>query len=479
MINVRFSHPITVEGVEYHINQIVSLSDGLARRLRVAGFVQYTSQPVPPQPPVSGLNLEALLVGIADHGDVFSTLDIDPLIGTHAFDVIEPVTLTIADPPADIAPVVTLMIRSGATKVTWPAGVVFDLGEPTDDLTTVTLVRLRGEWVAPGGGSGGGEPAVPDTTPPTAVTGLVVTPNAEGTAATVAYNAATDAETTPKYRYRLYPNGTTAPAWPTSGAQYNLAVLSALTGLTPGTVYRLDVQAYSQGGSSAAATTTFTTPLPPGWHAFDTLTAAEIGADRSATTLDVTTTGGRTFHWENGYAAAVDVLGGYLRGPRNNADTGGGFPNNDGPTGDFAIEFDYTGLGDAGNGYLSSLGMNIGQPVGSLNIFAENDWRGDGTLAISISNTYDTQPVLTPGPGQTLRADGRSVAVGGSSGRMRFERIGQIVHVYRNGVLLLSADNSTANYGGNPNLLTVPGKFLGINAKNLLGLSNIVWETYT
>lgn len=313
---------------------------------------------------------------------------------------------------------------------------------------------------------------VPDSTPPTTVTGLVATGGEAQIA--VNWNDATDAESDVSYGYR---------AWLTSAGSSGAWLVTNTSDATitdlPAGDYTVQVYATSAGGSSPIVSATATVVPVPGWNTYDTLTAAQIGADGDrGTTVDIATTGGRTFRWES-TGGTVSVLDGYLRGPRDNQQTYGYFVAN-GPMGDYAVEFDYNALGDAGNGYLSSINWAADQEAaGSSEFTLESDWRGDGTLAVSIGATFGTQPVITPGPGQTLRTNGISVALGGSSGRLRFEKTGQILSVYRNDTLLLSADHTNCVYSGNPNTLVVPGGFNNVRAKNLAGISNIEWEVYS
>ncbi len=93
----------------------------------------------------------------------------------------------------------------------------------------------------------GGVPEVPDSTPPTAVTGLAIDSTAE-TSLSFSWSAATDTENAVHYRWRTTPSGGSPSAW----TETDLTTATA-TDLAPGTSYTVEVYAYSAGGSSAVA----------------------------------------------------------------------------------------------------------------------------------------------------------------------------------------------------------------------------------
>lgn len=194
-----------------------------------------------------------LIYGITEHGDISGDVTFAGPKPSHRFNAAGPTTITLAGYEEGM--VATLICFDGADNVTIA-------GLPDVELvdgTAWTAELAHDVWVT--GGGGGGTPAVPDTTPPTAVTDLAAAPGSDGHSVTLTFSAATDAESTVKYRARVYPTGGTAPAWPTSGPLFGITGSPVVvTGLNGGTAYTAELHAYSNGGASATDSATFTTP---------------------------------------------------------------------------------------------------------------------------------------------------------------------------------------------------------------------------
>lgn len=227
--------------------------------------------------PALGAQLAARIDGYVDHGNVSGAQTFDGPTGSHWFDATGATTITL-DGFAE-GQVVTLICFSGAEDVT-----IVGAGETElADGTAWSAMLARGTWV---GGGGGGEPVVPDSTPPSAVTGLTATGGEAQVSAS--WSAATDAESPVHYRWRVWlTSGGATGDWTSTDS-----TTFTKTGLSAG-AYTVQVYAYSQGGASATASATATATTPAGWSTI--ITDDFTGTDAALLTGRTTTTGGRTW----------------------------------------------------------------------------------------------------------------------------------------------------------------------------------------
>lgn len=234
--------------------------------------------------------LAAQVSGYTDHGDISGAVTFTGPTGSHWFTATGPTTITLdgyAEPD-----VVTLICFGGAADVA--VNGLPDLA--LADGTAWTAQRARGVWVT---GGGTGAPATPDATPPTAVTGLDATGGSRQVTAT--WSAATDAESSVSYRWRVWPtSGGAAGDWTST-----TATSFTKSGLASGD-YTVEVYAYSHGGASATATDTATVTAPLVVDFLDTFTRAN-GSLSAAPTPN---TGG---NWA-GSTAAPTITSGALVG---------------------------------------------------------------------------------------------------------------------------------------------------------------------
>lgn len=201
--------------------------------------------------PSMAAQLAGRIDGYEDHDDVTGAVTFDGPVAAHWFDATGPTTITLDG--YDEGQVVTLICFTGAANVT-----VNNAGDVAlTDGTAWSATLARGVWVA---GGGGGEPAVPDSTPPTAITDLT----ADGSDGQIVldWSASTDSESPVHYRYRVFltASGSTGVPWINTDAS-----TATIPGLDPG-AYTAQAYAYSQGGSTAFDTVT-TNVVPPseGW----------------------------------------------------------------------------------------------------------------------------------------------------------------------------------------------------------------------
>lgn len=222
--------------------------------------------------PSLGAQLADRIDGYVDHGNIYGGVTFSGPTGSHWFDATAPTTITLDG--FQEGQVVTLICFSGAEDVT-----INDAGDTTlVDGTAWSAILARGAWI---GGGGGGEPAVPDTTPPTNVTGLTAT-GGEGQV-TFNWNAATDTESPVKYGYRVWlTSGGATGAYTTRTSVGPVTV----TGLSAGN-YTVQVYSFSNGGNTTpvSATATVTVNPFPGANAYDTF-------NRSGNLQGSTTEGG-------------------------------------------------------------------------------------------------------------------------------------------------------------------------------------------
>lgn len=196
--------------------------------------------------------------GVTDHGSTSGTVSLGG--GSHELDLAGNTTITLTS-SLDV----TLFLHGTGQTLT-VAGEVFTVD---GDATILVVTSPRGVSTAYLAG-GGGEPAVEDTTPPTAVTNLVATGGEQQIA--LSWTAATDTESAVSYRHRAWlTSGGAAGVWTTT-----TDTTATITGLASG-AYTVEVYAYSAGGASATATATATATAPAGWSAF--LSDAFTGAD--------------------------------------------------------------------------------------------------------------------------------------------------------------------------------------------------------
>lgn len=402
--------------------------------------------------------LAARIDGYVDHGNVSGPVTFSGPTGSHWFDATAATTVTLDD--FEEGQVVTLICFSGADDVA-----VVDAGDvELVDATAWSAQLARGVWV---GGGGGGTPAVPDSTPPSAVSGLAAV-GGEGQVS-ASWSASTDPESALHYRWRVWlTSGGEAGEW-TSTDSLNFAK----TGMPAG-AYTVQVYAYSSGGSSAVASTTATVTAVPGWSTFDTLGSAQTGADGSfSSPKDFTTAGARTIRIAADYGGNIAVSSGKIQGPNDNGGASIAFTSG-GPSGYVARELDYD-VTLANGSYPRRVRMTVGQETGAATGAVE--WAG-GVYKATVDSTYSSATtVFTAGPGKTLAGDGKSVDGVPASGRVRVEPVGQILRLYIDDALILSADFTNATYGTDPNPLK--GTSLPINIMNNAAVSDIVWETYS
>lgn len=206
-----------------------------------------------------GDQLAERIDGYTDHGDVSGDVTFNGPTGSHWFDATAPTTITLAG--FGEGQIVSLLPFTGAADVTINGLPDLELA----DGFIASAQLARGVWVT---GGGSGTPATPDSTPPTAVTGLDATGGAGQISAS--WTAATDAETSVSYRWRVWlTSGGATGAWTTTSS-----TSFTKTGLTVAGGYTVEVYAYSNGGASATATDTATVtvnPFPTA-DAYDTFT---------------------------------------------------------------------------------------------------------------------------------------------------------------------------------------------------------------
>lgn len=239
-----------------------------------------------------GDQLAARIDGYTDHGDVSGTLAVDPATGTHVLNATGALLVTLGEEINGT--IVTLYVVGGADQVTVDG--IADL-ELTDG-AFASFVRIRGAWVLASAGASS-TPATPDSTPPTAVTNLNATGGSGQVSAT--WTAATDAESSVSYRWRVWlTSGGATGTWTTT-----TSTSFTKTGLESG-AYTVEVYAYSHGGASATATDTATVTAPLVVDFLDTFTRAN-GSLSAAPTPN---TGG---NWA-GSTAAPTITSGALVG---------------------------------------------------------------------------------------------------------------------------------------------------------------------
>lgn len=459
---------INVEYVDNATRQRKSASSGWQELTADVDFATFMATTPTSVPLSTAEALAARIDGYTDHGDVSGVLTIDPATGTHVLNATGSLLVTL-----DTAPdgrIVTLYIVGGAESVTVDGMTDLEL----TDGAFASFVRIRGAWVLASAGAAG-EPATPDTTPPSAVTDLAVTPGSDGVTATATFSPATDAESTVKYRYRLYATGTTAPAWPTSGAQYNLTGSPInLTGLTAGEDYTMDLQAYSAGGSAAADTATFTTPTPAGWNVWDSIDFADQTAGTFASPKDFTTDQGRTLRATTGADPSAIIVGSnkvkgvFQQSPVNLVLNGATPPNESRVT----IPYELVGSNPS---YPSLVNVGVTMQVGSASLEAEFNWNTGNSCRLTVKHNYGTGVVYTAGPGYTVV--GNEVNGIPASGVLTVETVDGVLSAYVDGDLVVTADYSAHTYEGSPN--PVIGAFVRADAKNDGAIFGLTWEEYS
>lgn len=422
-----------------------------------------------------GDQLAQRIDGYTDHGDVSGTLAVDPATGTHVLNATDALLVTLA--AESDGRIVTLYVIGGAENVTVDGMADLEL----TDGAFASFVRIRGAWVLASAGASAGEPATPDTTPPSAVTDLAVTPGSDGVTATATFSPATDAESTVKYRYRLYATGSTAPAWPTSGSQYNLAGSPInLTGLTVGEDYTMDLQAYSAGGSAAADTATFTTPTPAGWNVWDTIDFADQTAGTFAPPKDFTTDTGKTLRavLTVNETGSVVVGSGKVKGVYQQTPIRLSYPSDTTPTASrVTIPFDLVGTNTS---YGPGVRVNIGMGTGSVNIEMALNWETGTSRRMQIGPNYGSGFVRSAG----LDAAANGYTLSGewlnglpTTGTLVLEAESQILKAYVNGLHIYSVDFTNNLYGGSPNPLV--GNFVNAEVSNDGAIYSVTVETYS
>lgn len=241
--------------------------------------------------------------GYTDHGNVSGTVTFNAPTGTHAFDATAPTTVTLDGYTNGQS--VALVCYSGASDVT-----VTDAGDlELADGLAIGMLRSRDSWVT---GGGGGEPAVPDTTPPSAITGLTAT-GGEGQV-TFNWNAATDAESPVKYGWKVW---LTSGSEPGSYTTRTTVGPVTVTGLAAG-AYTVKVYSFSTGGSTVAVTTSATVTAALAVDFLDTFARAN-GPLSSASTPDTGSAwGGSTAGPQITSGKLVSAGGHYVYAARTN-----------------------------------------------------------------------------------------------------------------------------------------------------------------
>lgn len=222
-----------------------------------------------------GDQLAARIDGYQDHGDVSGVLTVDPAIGTHVLNATGSLLVTLGAAPD--GRIVTLYVVSGASSVTVD-GIT---GLTLTDGSFASFVHIRGAWVL---ASAGGATGPTDTTPPSAVTGLTATGGSQQISAS--WTAATDAESTVRYYWRVWltSGGATGTWTMTTGTSFTK------TGIATAGNYTVEVYSSSSGGSTAPVTASATITAPPA-----TLTETFTRTDGASMAGVTSTTGGYTW----------------------------------------------------------------------------------------------------------------------------------------------------------------------------------------
>lgn len=408
--------------------------------------------------------LAAQVSGYNDHGNISGAVTFTGPTGSHWFTATGPTTITLdgySEPD-----VVTLICFGGAVDVTVAGMPELELV----DGTAWSAQLARGVWVT---GGGSGTAATPDTTPPSAITDLAAAPGEDGTTASLTFTPASDAESTARQRIRHYVQGGAAGAWPTSGPLYGLTASPVtLTGLIPGTTYVAEIQSYSAGGSqSTIDSVTFTTPTPAGWNVWDSIDFADAVAGTFASPKDFTTDQGRTLRATSDNQIIVDS--GKVKGVYQQPSVGLAFPSATVPApGRFVATYELIGT-NASYQPLVSFAFNM--TTGGASVTAEWNWSTGTARRLTIGANFGNPAIYTAGPGYTL--NGREVNGIPETGVIRAECVGQVLNVYVDDELAISADYSDVIYEGNRNFLI--GSFEGASTRNDGAFYDMRWETFS
>lgn len=239
-----------------------------------------------------------------DHGSVSGTLLIDEP-GSHELDLTGALEVTI-ETDGDV----TLFVHgSGESLVIEEADF-----EITVDGDAVVMVVTSPRGVQQAYAVGTYTAAVPDTTPPSNLSGLTAgTPT--GTTIPFSWSASTDAESTVRYKWRIRAG---AGAWSDWSAPVT-GLSATATGLAYSTEYTIEVYPYSAGGSATGMTVTATTAayVPASGDVLTSDSMAGAFDDSVAGRVTDLYAGGIARTWaETGTAGGWDINGtGELTGP--------------------------------------------------------------------------------------------------------------------------------------------------------------------
>jgi hypothetical protein len=308
----------------------------------------------------------------------------------------------------------------------------------------------------------------PDVVAP--VAGTLASSSITDTGATVTVTGASDAVALHATPYSFSKdNGATWTAYQSSN-------IYAWTGLTAGTAHQMRHRVRDAAGNVTVGTAI--TVTTSGWSAYDTLTAALIGADRTlASPTDLTTSASRALRVDAG-AGTTTVTGGKLTWAANNIVGSIHFQSSGAPTGDIAWQWDYSNLVNVSS-FQPRAYLRLPQTTGMAIVYVEYDATAGRRIRIASDNSQATI-AWTPGPSQPYTWNSTAKTIEGipTSGEVRIERRGQLLKVYINDVLCVTADFTSATYSGSPNLLTTASVDYPLLFVNQIQMTNFVWERY-
>lgn len=367
----------------------------------------------------------AAMYSYEDYGNVSGVVALDPAIGTHVFDATGPTMLT----PLAAANGTMIAIRaiSGADNVSVDGLVGVEL----TDGAFATLVRIRGAWVIASSGAGSGN-AIPDSTPPSALSGLVAgTPTS--TTIPFSWTASSDPDSTVRYAWRIKVGLAAYGPW-TTGVMGNSAIA---TGLAFSSEHTIEVYPYSAGGSATGMTVVASTgayvPASGEVLTSDGLSGAAGNLGGRVTDLYA---GGISRTWsETGVVGGWTVNGSAkLVGPTNGSNA---VRMNYGYSGSAIVEFDVVAQGN----HLISVGVG----AGLTNLGAE----------FTFGVNQMTQQNVTPAPPMPSDRNniigylGEPNASGNVTGHWTIRIVGTVITVTRPDGYVWNGTTATAQTGTN------------------------------